>query len=302
MTTENIERIEIVRGPFSALYGSDAIGGVVQIFTRPGAEGVAGRATGEVGNQGAGQGSGVRLARARARSRRPASYRYVGLRRRPPQHRLARAQRLGERSTAQLGEAAASASSGDCSTGRSATPGRSARPTRTARGSSRTRGGSRCPATFALSDTNHLDVLLAGVRSKPAYRDTAGGFESQTDARTLQAQRLGHGEARRSHADGLRLLAALEGRRRATSAPTSTTRGRRSGASARRTPRPSARSRSRPACATTTTRRTATPGARAARSRGSRRTSSGRSAPPAAPASARRRSGELYYPFSATRT
>lgn len=31
---EQIERIEIVRGPRAALYGSDAIGGVVQIFTR----------------------------------------------------------------------------------------------------------------------------------------------------------------------------------------------------------------------------------------------------------------------------
>lgn len=31
---EQIERIEIVRGPRSSLYGSDAIGGVVQIFTR----------------------------------------------------------------------------------------------------------------------------------------------------------------------------------------------------------------------------------------------------------------------------
>ena len=29
-----IERIEIVKGPFSSLYGSDAIGGVIQIFTR----------------------------------------------------------------------------------------------------------------------------------------------------------------------------------------------------------------------------------------------------------------------------
>ena len=35
LTTENVERIEVVRGPFSSLYGSDAMGGVVQIFTRP---------------------------------------------------------------------------------------------------------------------------------------------------------------------------------------------------------------------------------------------------------------------------
>ena len=33
---ESIERIEVVRGPNSALYGSEAIGGVVQIFTRKG--------------------------------------------------------------------------------------------------------------------------------------------------------------------------------------------------------------------------------------------------------------------------
>ena len=31
---EQIERIEVVRGPFSSLYGSEAIGGVIQIFTR----------------------------------------------------------------------------------------------------------------------------------------------------------------------------------------------------------------------------------------------------------------------------
>lgn len=34
LPVEQIERIEVVRGPRSSLYGSDAIGGVVQIFTR----------------------------------------------------------------------------------------------------------------------------------------------------------------------------------------------------------------------------------------------------------------------------
>ncbi len=37
---DQIERIEIVRGPMSGLYGSEAAGGVVQIFTRRGTEGV----------------------------------------------------------------------------------------------------------------------------------------------------------------------------------------------------------------------------------------------------------------------
>jgi vitamin B12 transporter len=40
LTTDNVERIEIVRGPSSTLYGSDAVAGVVQIFTRRGTRGL----------------------------------------------------------------------------------------------------------------------------------------------------------------------------------------------------------------------------------------------------------------------
>ena len=36
LTTDNIERIEVIKGPQSPLYGSDSIGGVIQIFTRRG--------------------------------------------------------------------------------------------------------------------------------------------------------------------------------------------------------------------------------------------------------------------------
>lgn len=36
LTTDGIERIEVVRGPASVLYGSDAVAGVVQVFTRSG--------------------------------------------------------------------------------------------------------------------------------------------------------------------------------------------------------------------------------------------------------------------------
>jgi len=36
LSTANIERIEVVRGPASVLYGSDAVSGVIQIFTKEG--------------------------------------------------------------------------------------------------------------------------------------------------------------------------------------------------------------------------------------------------------------------------
>ena len=52
---ETIERIEVVKGPASALYGSDGVGGVVQIFTRrarPGEDSFSPRASSTIGSEG----------------------------------------------------------------------------------------------------------------------------------------------------------------------------------------------------------------------------------------------------------
>ncbi|MEO8275965.1 MAG: TonB-dependent receptor, partial [Thermoanaerobaculia bacterium] len=49
LSTDGVERIEVVRGPFSALYGSNAVGGVVQLVTRHGARGAGARAPGDLG-------------------------------------------------------------------------------------------------------------------------------------------------------------------------------------------------------------------------------------------------------------
>ncbi|MFO7704008.1 MAG: TonB-dependent receptor [Halopseudomonas sp.] len=50
LNIDQIERIEVIRGPRSAIYGSDAIGGVVQIFTRQGQQGLNPRITAGIGS------------------------------------------------------------------------------------------------------------------------------------------------------------------------------------------------------------------------------------------------------------
>lgn len=57
---DSIERIEVLKGPASALYGSDAVGGVVQIFTKKGNKGLSPYASVTVGSYGHRQaGAGV---------------------------------------------------------------------------------------------------------------------------------------------------------------------------------------------------------------------------------------------------
>jgi vitamin B12 transporter len=52
LTTDNVERIEVLRGPGSVLYGSDAIAGVIQIVTRQGGDGLRLSAAAEGGSFG----------------------------------------------------------------------------------------------------------------------------------------------------------------------------------------------------------------------------------------------------------
>jgi vitamin B12 transporter len=52
LTLEHVERIEVVRGPMSALYGSDAVAGVVHVITRTGKGGLRGWADARFGSYG----------------------------------------------------------------------------------------------------------------------------------------------------------------------------------------------------------------------------------------------------------
>lgn len=65
---EQIERIEILRGPASSLYGADAIGGVIQVFTKRGQAGFVGNASAGYGTHDTGKlSAGVRGGTANVR-------------------------------------------------------------------------------------------------------------------------------------------------------------------------------------------------------------------------------------------
>ncbi|MEO7056518.1 MAG: TonB-dependent receptor [Caldimonas sp.] len=57
LSLSQIDRIEVLRGPASSLYGADAVGGVVQIFTRRGEGGPRLTAFAAIGGEGSRQGS-----------------------------------------------------------------------------------------------------------------------------------------------------------------------------------------------------------------------------------------------------
>lgn len=59
LSTDNLDRIEVVRGPASVLYGSDAMAGVVQLFTARGTAGVHGDVAARAGGYGSSDADGA---------------------------------------------------------------------------------------------------------------------------------------------------------------------------------------------------------------------------------------------------
>ena len=239
LTTENVERIEIVRGPFSALYGSDAIGGVVQIFTRTPPQGFSGPCDRRGGQRGPGTGLRLRLGgRGPVSGDRQLPLR--GVRRRPPELRLAGAQRLGAASKRSCPGGGRVAVEGVDPGRRGRQPGPGRRPST----------GPRVLSRGAPRASRQLRALGREPPGRPRRRTCArsptiatptADSPRETDAADSAGARLGHGAARRALADGVRCPGSA-GRwtTRATSARTSTGSARRSGASGRRTRRPSA--------------------------------------------------------------
>jgi vitamin B12 transporter len=185
LTTENVERIEIARGPFSALYGSDAIGGVIQIFTRPPQEGFSGSVTAEGGNADTAGASAFVTAGAGPFAV-AASYRYANTNGDVPNSNW-RENNGSARVDWLPNEAARLSLEGSILSGKVGNPGPVGAVNPEANGLFKEERVA-LPASFTLSPTNHLNGFVASVWSKPEYNDPLGGYSSQTNARTLQAQ------------------------------------------------------------------------------------------------------------------
>lgn len=186
LTTENIERIEIVRGPFSALYGSDALGGVIQIFTRPVTFSPTGRVTAEAGDAGQREGS-VFFSAGIGPFAAAASYRNarVGGDRTNSDWRE---QNGSLRLEGRLGEAVRVALEGSILDGEAGIPGPLGKETPRARGGFREERV-ELPVTFRPSAEHEASLLIARVASKPSFQNPDSSFKSSdTDARTWQAR------------------------------------------------------------------------------------------------------------------
>ena len=185
LTTENVERIEVVRGPFSALYGSDAIGGVIQIFTRRAAPGLAGRATLEAGSAGQ-RGGSVYAGFASPTLGFDAAYR----------DNRVDGDRVNSDWRARNGSARFEAAAGDFARfalEAAVDDSRLGVPGPVGGESPHARYGTReeriaLPVFLRPAEGHEATLLLADVVGRPTFDDPDSGFSSATRARSLQAR------------------------------------------------------------------------------------------------------------------
>lgn len=185
ISTANVERVEVVRGPFSALYGSEAIGGVVQIFTRKSAEaGLSGRGSLALGNAGGKEGflegefsEGALAATFGFRRTLSSGDQF---------NEFFSGTSLSGALTARLGEGATLGVVARRDTGRTGIPTDGAVPTpqRSTSGETTT---VEIPLSLSLSENLSLSASVRYVRDMPGYADPADPFFtwSTTDARRV---------------------------------------------------------------------------------------------------------------------
>ncbi|MDQ5856794.1 MAG: TonB-dependent receptor [Acidobacteriota bacterium] len=183
LTTENVERIEIVRGPFSALYGSDAIGGVIQIFTRAATTRPTGRVTLEAGDVGQRQGS-VFLSAGTGPFSAAVSYRDARVDGDRPNSDW-RARNGSLRLEGALGDTVRLALEGAVLDGELGLPGAVGAETPHDRFGFREER-LQLPVSFRPAAGHAANFLAAYVVSKPTSTSVAFGFDTETNARTLQ--------------------------------------------------------------------------------------------------------------------